>query len=62
MTASNAMKNNLANYISLKIDHLKGVKNQREIAKEIGYDHPNMISMFKYGEAKIPLVKVLLLV
>src|SRR5438270_13100393 len=37
---------------------LKGVKTQREIAVEIGYDKPNMISMFKRGEMKVPLEKI----
>ena len=33
-------------------------KNQREIAREIGYDKPNMISMFKSGATKVPLEKI----
>ena len=33
-------------------------KTQREIAAELGYDKPNMISMFKTGMAKVPLEKV----
>lgn len=33
-------------------------KNQRQIAHEIGYKKPNMISMFKRGETKVPLAKV----
>ena len=48
----------VAKYIDLQIDALKGVKTQREIAAEIGYDKPNMISMFKRGEVKVPLDKV----
>lgn len=31
---------------------------QREIAAAIGYDKPNMVSMFKRGEAKVPLDKI----
>ena len=35
-----------------------GKKSQREIAREIGYDKPNMISMFKSGATKVPLEKI----
>ena len=51
----------IAKYIDKKIDELKGVKTQREIAAEIGYDKPNLISMFKRGEARVPLDKIPLL-
>ncbi len=51
----------IAKFLDAQIDHLKGVKTQREIAVEIGYDKPNMISMFKRGEAKVPLEKIPLL-
>src|SRR5271170_3660497 len=51
----------IAKYIDKQIDALKGVKTQREIATEIGYDKPNMISMFKRGEARVPLDKIPLL-
>src|SRR5277367_3924605 len=51
----------IAKYLDKQIDALKGVKTQREIATEIGYDKPNMISMFKRGETKIPLDKIPLL-
>lgn len=45
----------MARYLTKQIDALSGIKNQREIAAEIGYDKPNMISMFKRGETKVPL-------
>jgi transcriptional regulator with XRE-family HTH domain len=48
----------IAVYLSKQIDALQGVKSQREIASEIGYDKPNMISMFKRGEARVPLDKI----
>ena len=51
----------IAMFIDKKIDEMKGVKTQREIASEIGYDKPNMISMFKRGEVKVPLDKIPLL-
>jgi transcriptional regulator with XRE-family HTH domain len=52
----------IAQYISKQID-IQGTmgKNQRQIAQEIGYEKPNMISMFKRGEAKVPLDKIPLL-
>lgn len=49
----------LAHYISKQIDiQARGGKNQRRIAQEIGYETPNMISMFKRGESKVPLDKI----
>lgn len=48
----------MAIYLTKQIDALAGVKNQREIAQEIGYEKPNMISMFKRGEAKVPFDKI----
>src|SRR5271163_3917024 len=51
----------IAKYIDKKIDELKGVKTQREIAAEIGYEMANIISMFKRGESRVPLNKIPLL-
>ena len=51
----------IAKYLDRHIDTLKGVKTQREIAAEIGYEKPNMISMFKRGEVRVPLDKIPLL-
>ncbi len=51
----------MAHYLTKRIQALSGIKNQREIAAEIGYDKPNMISMFKRGETKVPLDKIPLL-
>jgi transcriptional regulator with XRE-family HTH domain len=48
----------IAKYLTKQINALSGVKNQREIAAEIGYDKPNMISMVKRGEARVPLEKI----
>jgi hypothetical protein len=33
-------------------------KNQAQIAREVGYTNPNMISMCKRGEVKVPLRKI----
>lgn len=41
-----------------RISELTGVKTQREIAAEIGYDKPNVLSMYKRGEAKVPLERL----
>src|SRR5947209_7699722 len=48
----------IAKFLDRQIHKLNGVKTQREIAVEIGYDKPNMISMFKRGEMKVPLEKI----
>jgi hypothetical protein len=48
----------ITKFLDKKIDELKGVKTQREIAAETGYEKPNMISMFKRGEVKVPLEKI----
>jgi hypothetical protein len=36
-------------------------KTQRQIAYEIGYDRPNIITMFKQGTTRLPVDKVALL-
>lgn len=33
-------------------------KQQNEIASELGYDKPNIITMFKKGQTKVPIEKV----
>lgn len=48
----------IAQYLDRQIDALKGVKTQREIALEAGYERPNIVSMFKRGEVKVPLDRV----
>jgi transcriptional regulator with XRE-family HTH domain len=49
----------IAKYISKQVDISVSMgKTQREIAGEIGYASPNMISMFKRGEVKVPLDKI----
>lgn len=48
----------IAVYLTKQIDALQGMKSQREIAADIGYEKPNMISMFKRGEAKVPIDKI----
>lgn len=48
----------IANYITLQIKALEGTKSQRDIAREMGYEKANIISMFKTGEVKVPLDKI----
>lgn len=48
----------MAAYLRDRIDELAPRKSQRDIAIEAGYDKPNIISMFKRGETKVPFDKV----
>lgn len=48
----------IAEYISRRIDQLASKKTQKEIAKEIGYDKPNIISMWKAEDTKVPIDKI----
>jgi len=59
-TAGNAVAtpSAAAEYLRKQIDALAGIKTQREIALEAGYEKPNVISMMKTGQVRIPLDKV----
>lgn len=46
----------VAEYLTQQID-LSG-RPQKEIAEALGYDKPNIITMFKQGKTKIPLNKI----
>ena len=46
----------VAEYLSAQLDVSE--KSQKEIAKEIGYDRPNVVSMMKCGVTKLPIAKV----
>ena len=46
----------LHEYLAAQLDMSE--KTQREIAAEIGYDKPNIITMFKQGITKVPLTKI----
>ncbi len=46
----------VAEYLTFHIN--KSEKTQRQIALEIGYTKPNIITMFKQGSTKLPLDKV----
>jgi hypothetical protein len=45
-------------FINEQIERLKSVKSQRDIALAIGYEKPNVFSMIKRGETKLPLDKI----
>lgn len=49
-------KTTVARFLSEQID--LSPKTQREIAESIGYDNPNIITMFKQGHTKVPLNRV----
>lgn len=46
----------VADYVSHQI--ILSGKSQKDIADELGYDKPNIITMFKQGKTKVPINKV----
>jgi transcriptional regulator with XRE-family HTH domain len=48
----------LACYLTKRIYELRNTKTQREIALAAGFARPNIISMFKAGETKVPLDRI----
>ncbi|MCP1540020.1 helix-turn-helix domain-containing protein [Methylorubrum extorquens] len=50
----------MSRFLQKQIDTLSDLGiSQRDIALQAGYDKPNILSMFKRGETKVPLNKVL---
>src|SRR5438477_4565409 len=47
-------KSKVAIYLHKHIAAISYKKSQREIAQEVGWTRPNMISMIKSGDAKVP--------
>lgn len=47
---------NVATYLARKINRSK--KTQKQIAREAGFPAPNVLSMIKSGETKLPLPRV----
>lgn len=45
----------VATLVANRIEELKGVKSQREIAQQAGYKNQNMITMIKQGRTKVSL-------
>jgi len=54
----NRTHSRLASFVAKRIKDLAGVRSQREVARIAGFPQPNMISMIKTGEAKLPLERV----
>jgi hypothetical protein len=48
----------LGKFWTKQIAALSIIKSQREIAAEVGYERPNIISMIKKGDTALPLDKV----
>lgn len=48
----------LAQFLTKRIDELRGSKSQVEIADQAGFTTPNMISMLKNGDTKLPIDRV----
>jgi hypothetical protein len=48
----------LARYLTKRIYELRNVMTQRQIALAAGFARPNIISMFKTGETKVPLDRI----
>lgn len=48
----------LARHIYERVEALKGKKRQKDIAREAGFNSPNMISMLKNGDTKLALDRV----
>lgn len=48
----------IAMFLDKRIQDLKGIRNQKEIAKIAGYQNPNIITMIKGGQAKVALDRV----
>ena len=48
----------LVQFLDKHLESLTGVVCQADIAKALGYTKPNIISMFKTGQTKVPLEKI----
>lgn len=48
----------MAKFLERRINELSSYKAQRELAAEMGFSRPNILSMFKSGETKVPLERV----
>ncbi|CUJ97790.1 hypothetical protein RUE5091_01850 [Ruegeria denitrificans] len=48
----------MAKYVERRVLELKPTKSQAEIAAQVGYVNPNMITMIKQGSSKVALDRV----
>lgn len=53
---TNKKHKSVAEYLADQIE--QSPKSQLEIAEEAGFETPNIITMFKQGKTKIPLIRV----
>lgn len=52
--------NRIVKFIDARLEELKlGGKTASDVAREAGYQHPNIVSMFRTGKTKVPLDKVM---
>jgi transcriptional regulator with XRE-family HTH domain len=58
MTKTTRSKPRLAAFVSDHIDAICHKKTQREIAEEVGWHRPNMVSMIKRGTVRVPWASV----
>lgn len=56
MTKSNPQRPTVAEFLTDRIATIN--KPQRQIAAECGFEHPNIISMFKTGTTKLPINRI----
>jgi DNA-binding Xre family transcriptional regulator len=52
------MTNSVARRIEAALNAYTGPKSQTEIAKAVGFNSPNMLSMVKSGKVKLPMKRV----
>lgn len=48
----------LAQLVTDRLDELRGLKTQSEIAREAGFKNPNIITMIKKGQTKLAIDRV----
>jgi len=48
----------LARFLERRIDELRGLRSQREIAAAAGFKRPNVLSMLKTGETLVPVDRI----
>ncbi len=56
--STGASHNIFTAYVAAKLDAVAHRKSEAQIGKEIGYQGPQIIGMFRTGEARVPLDKV----
>lgn len=56
MTKSTTRRTTVAEFIADRL--AESDKTQREIAQECGFEHPNIITMFKNGSTKLPVNRI----